>query len=258
MCGGTPAAPPEPGWHRGLSPRVRGNRSGTALRADPAGSIPACAGEPNSRCPSTRLTKVYPRVCGGTQRLRALNPTEQGLSPRVRGNPEMDSLPWQTVGSIPACAGEPRSVHTAPSILRVYPRVCGGTANALLARSAANGLSPRVRGNLAGVQQPVSQLGSIPACAGEPSVSVTPTKNSGVYPRVCGGTGGGGLGIGTTRGLSPRVRGNRPFARQPAQRARSIPACAGEPRFRTVGLSGYAVYPRVCGGTTPPGGAGYG
>ena len=31
---------------------------------------------------------------------------------------------------------------------------------------------------------------------------------------------------------------------------RSIPACAGEPRFSGIAVSPFRVYPRVCGGTS--------
>ena len=52
--------------------------------------------------------------------------------------------------------------------LKVYPRVCGGTALMRAQSTQTCGLSPRVRGNL-----PVGSVfagfdGSIPACAGEP------------------------------------------------------------------------------------------
>ena len=49
------------------------------------------------------------------------------------------------------------------------------------------GLSPRVRGShLAGsVTEP--KIGSIPACAGEPILTVPENQYDKVYPRVCGG-----------------------------------------------------------------------
>ena len=50
-------------------------------------------------------------------------------------------------------------------------------------------------------------------------------------------------------GLSPRVRGNRSDAAFVQLRARSIPACAGEPVRRKARHRTIAVYPRVCGGT---------
>ena len=91
--------------------------------------------------------------------------------------------------------------------------------------------------------------GSIPACAGEPRLPPTATLQSGVYPRVCGGTPVTGMPASTIKGLSPRVRGNPIKIINGDSPVRSIPACAGEPR-RHLGIPGVSeVYPRVCGGT---------
>ena len=86
--------------------------------------------------------------------------------------------------------------------------MCGGTGSGTTLRAAADGLSPRVRGNL-GLQLRLHiDYRSIPACAGEPEAKLVYQRKEEVYPRVCGGT--------VTRepiccvkmGLSPRVRGN--------------------------------------------------
>ena len=69
VCGGTPFAPRMPAPEKGLSPRVRGNLEGSGLHDGAAGSIPACAGEPDDDCSVTRRCEVYPRVCGGTWRV---------------------------------------------------------------------------------------------------------------------------------------------------------------------------------------------
>ena len=130
----------------------------------------------------------------------------------------------------------------------VYPRVCGGNADAHLCAACLVGLSPRVRGNVcmssstsvnSGLSPRVrgkqvaprsrlDVLGSIPACAGETILSASSRKNILVYPRVCGGNtpfcGGRRWGC----GLSPRVRGKR---------------------FQRILLKEWGgVYPRVCGG----------
>ena len=101
-----------------------------------------------------RRLRVYPRVCGGTD----VGPARPSSRHYLR--------------SIPACAGEPRSIKRAEDRVRsVYPRVCGGTAS-----TCAYGLS---------ISEPV-------------------------YPRVCGGTLRTSLTrfeLNQT-GLSPRVRGN--------------------------------------------------
>ena len=70
----------------------------------------------------------------------------------------------------------------------VYPRVCGGTLNAVILTYLREGLSPRVRGNLIAVPLRTDDKRSIPACAGEPVNPGGHDKVVTVYPRVCGGT----------------------------------------------------------------------
>ena len=50
---------------------------------------------------------VYPRVCGGTNSISGVHAVADGLSPRVRGNPDRVFRYLMFEGSIPACAGEP-------------------------------------------------------------------------------------------------------------------------------------------------------
>ena len=106
-----------------------------------------------------------------------------------------------------------------------------------------------MRGNPGAVRGRVSYVGSIPACAGEPQPWSPDRRVARVYPRVCGGTTSPSSVSIASPGLSPRVRGNQRRLPPRRLRAGSIPACAGEPRFRfTFGLL-CRVYPRVCGGT---------
>ena len=153
--------------------------------------------------------KVYPRVCGGTWYSFCLLLRQDGLSPRVRGNPAVVWFVYYCHGSIPACAGEPIREGKFREYWRVYPRVCGGTEWAYCWL--------------------VHGVGSIPACAGEPyeirGVGVSKT----VYPRVCGGTHHHDDWYDIGEGLSPRVRGNLTRSSAWALTCGSIPACAGEP-----------------------------
>ena len=86
VCGGTLTTNPHYAHLVGLSPRVRGNRALSLLRRDGSGSIPACAGEPKQPDCAETANRVYPRVCGGTNRKRENHSEAAGLSPRVRGN----------------------------------------------------------------------------------------------------------------------------------------------------------------------------
>ena len=54
-------------------------------------------------------------------------------------------------------------------------------------------------------------------------------------------------------GLSPRVRGKPLSAWRNDTKSGSIPACAGEAPRRSRRPAPAWVYPRVCGGSVPPG-----
>ena len=168
MCGGTIRSV---GWcsrTEGLSPRVRGNPSHLSPIASRSRSIPACAGEPPLIPVTTSGLRVYPRVCGGTPPRHGIRNPPAGLSPRVRGNPDAECAGAGRCRSIPACAGEPGGVNTRGQSAAVYPRVCGGTFLTRPSLGTMSGLSPRVRGNPSGADLRIPDVGSIPACAGEP------------------------------------------------------------------------------------------
>jgi len=192
----------------------------------------------------------------------------RGRSPRVRGS-QLGVLVGQIgIGSIPACAGEPPLALRALSAARVDPRVCGGAIRshrnggpklgrsprvrgaqrraALLAR--CKGRSPRVRGSLPHRPRRSPDLGSIPACAGEPPRPTAKPRISTVDPRVCGGAGHLSPHRPDGRGRSPRVRGSRRARRLGLECRGSIPACAGEPSDGGATTARPEVDPRVCGG----------
>ena len=174
-------------------------------------------------------------MCGGTSDSRALYIRIAGLSPRVRGNREGRRLYAAQSGSIPACAGEPVQQYVEVRRERVYPRVCGGTMKRRAAKTAGQGLSPRVRGNPFVEINYAVLFGSIPACAGEPQRPLPRPRCYPVYPRVCGGTHPALVWGSDGQGLSPRVRGNPDAIASRKIVLRSIPACAGEPRGASTG-----------------------
>ena len=188
VCGGTSSSLRVRGQVLGLSPRVRGNQSRSPRQASCPGSIPACAGEPRRRPPRPSGRRVYPRVCGGTAMPGRGLGQAQGLSPRVRGNQAGGVVAFAGTGSIPACAGEPMARIAFLIMVRVYPRVCGGTLRRRSKLCRVMGLSPRVRGNRSWRQHSMAR--------------------NRVYPRVCGGTCESDCVSKYLVGLSPRVRGN--------------------------------------------------
>ena len=126
VCGGTPSTGPGSWRNVGLSPRVRGNRSGCSSSHRWHGSIPACAGEPHRRSSLRDGPRVYPRVCGGTKVLKAGTLRIEGLSPRVRGNQVQIMNLFVEHGSIPerrlACSvgGSPIRVEVRAPELELY------------------------------------------------------------------------------------------------------------------------------------------
>ena len=175
MCGGTGWRYMRPPRHSGLSPRVRGNPPRARLSAPFQRSIPACAGEPYTSQGGRIYTNgLSPRVRGNRRVLERCM-TLTSLSPRVRGNRGAAYLRRERVRSIPACAGEPPQRENRQLVGGVYPRVCGGTVQFMLADARVAGLSPRVRGNQLVCLVEVLVRRSIPACAGEPS-STTPAS----------------------------------------------------------------------------------
>ena len=174
----------------------------------------------------------------------------QGVSPRVRGKLQAERLAQPPQRSIPACAGEAGASGRALAMMRVYPRVCGGSHMRHPRLHLYRGLSPRVRGKPADAAQESTSQRSIPACAGEAVGNRTSSANGRVYPRVCGGSFSFSGHRFPPQGLSPRVRGKPGLGLQLDEAARSIPACAGEASVGRCVACRCRVYPRVCGGSS--------
>ena len=192
----------------GLSPRGRGNRHHRAPRGPDGGSIPAWAGEPGVPPSGSGISRVYPRVGGGTGAVAGVVAGAIGLSPRGRGNRRGRRGRRGRDRSIPAWAGEPP--HDGPPRQRrgVYPRVGGGTVARGDGHPPESGLSPRGRGNQVSVHIHVRGKRSIPAWAGEPPSGALSGPIIAVYPRVGGGTLRACPRPRRPVGLSPRGRGN--------------------------------------------------
>ena len=151
----------------GLSPRGRGKLElPFAVRAV-VGSIPAWAGETQTRKATTAIPRVYPRVGGGNKTMTPSQSPEPGLSPRGRGKPPPLHLSREKSGSIPAWAGETLGNLAKPALDAVYPRVGGGNEPHYRLLLGFQGLSPRGRGKRRLTAGRLAGLRSIPAWAGE-------------------------------------------------------------------------------------------
>ena len=248
VCGGAEGGHAFEDAVEGRSPRVRGSRRSSRLGPWSTRSIPAGAGEPPHRGPRRGWRRVDPRVCGGAEVAHRGGDGAAGRSPRVRGSRRLNAAGLGHRGSIPACAGEPARPTQGRPLKRVDPRVCGGAVRCAVCGDRIWGRSPRVRGSRGTTTTTQTTVGSIPACAGEPRRVAYPINCCGVDPRVCGGAFPIPFKMLLNTGRSPRVRGSPPQPTTRPRPPRSIPACAGEPRYASWQAVRCGVDPRVCGG----------
>ena len=110
-----------------------------------------------------------------------------------------------------------------------------------------------MRGNPPGPRAGGLSPGSIPAHAGQPPAPARCAAIFWVYPRACGATLPARQNNWPARGLSPRMRGNRPRCIGGAMRTGSIPAHAGQPVSTPAPDLPGRVYPRACGATSSNG-----
>ena len=184
---------------------------------------------------------------GGNQSRKSSFALMMGLSPRGRGKQNLARLQFTRDRSIPAWAGE-TAIHRLTQPAAVYPRVGGGNSSSGMQRRCRKGLSPRGRGKRLRWRRLGANCRSIPAWAGETHSQLARGTSSKVYPRVGGGNVALVRGEFGTEGLSPRGRGKRHQYRYCVDRARSIPAWAGETAAHWAAHWAAQVYPRVGGG----------
>ena len=90
---------------RGSSPRMRGTHVGLPAKADPAGIIPAYAGNTDGSVTLIGGVGDHPRVCGEHTTSTSSKTKTSGSSPRMRGTPTLFDGSSENGGIIPAYAG---------------------------------------------------------------------------------------------------------------------------------------------------------
>ncbi len=183
---------------------------------------------------------VYPRACGGTGvHVTAASSRDMSVYPRACGGTEASGRARDERGSgrsIPAPAGEPAvGLPESCPIATVYPRACGGTGCTSHPPQPEwyEGLSPRLRGNRAGVPSGI-------------------TRASGLSPRLRGNRSRSTVAVNIIReGLSPRLRGNLRIGRRTTVWKWVYPRACGGTGYGLEDLLSCLgrVYPRACGGT---------
>ena len=211
-----------------VHPRVRGEHP-TARhdRNPPRRFIPACAGNTGHGHRRQHEVPVHPRVRGEHGTIVGHSAELYGSSPRARGTPRSQPAGCPVFRFIPACAGNTETASPPPRWRTVHPRVRGEHIRSLRFSCFLPGSSPRARGTLLFVNDPVRPRRFIPACAGNTRQHAPGGHAIPVHPRVRGEHPLNSTRHRTRLGSSPRARGTR---RQVARRRsahRFIPACAG-------------------------------
>ena len=154
--------------HEGLSPRKRGNPRKPESGGLHSGPIPAQTGKPLLFARLSGAGRAYPRANGETPNGCLVCISEDGLSPRKRGNLSAADRAAVAAGPIPAQTGKPQCPGHSTACLRAYPRANGETARWGYCPEIGMGLSPRKRGNQGLILCALCYLGPIPAQTGKP------------------------------------------------------------------------------------------
>ena len=241
-----------PCWVLGLSPLARGKRRSRCRGTSRAGPIPAGAGETRGRTSIRCDAGAYPRWRGGNDEPTRRYRQEPGLSPLARGKPPVVVAQVDSMGPIPAGAGETASCIAWRYRRRAYPRWRGGNVGCCTGVVGWRGPSPLARGKQARTIPRRVEPGPIPAGAGETTCRRSRYQNSGAHPRWRGGNrpwrrSGRGM-----PGPSPLARGKLTPPEPPTERPGPIPAGAGETRRPGRAASGSGAHPRWRGGNVLP------
>ena len=125
VCGEHSSSPWMLSEATGSSPRMRGTLHPPSGRQQPAGIIPAYAGNTSNTRLRVRTPRDHPRVCGEHFIEQTDAPRIVGSSPRMRGTPVLRSFRGLRMVIIPAYAGNTGRQSCRPFWRRDHPRVCG-------------------------------------------------------------------------------------------------------------------------------------
>ena len=257
--------------YSGSSPRGRGTRATIRLLPFDARFIPARAGNTPPPPPDRAPTAVHPRAGGEHTTRSASFLIHSGSSPRGRGTRVPRATEAATTRFIPARAGNTCSQTGVRKRYSVHPRAGGEHGSRTSTSICRAGSSPRGRGTPFDRARGDRRRRFIPARAGNTSSSARPPARPAVHPRAGGEhapagpfasapgerfavhprAGGEHTGMSTLiyarYGSSPRGRGTRRLVLAEVDRARFIPARAGNTCSESSQPDKSSVHPRAGG-----------
>ena len=218
------------GWrYRSDHPRTCGaNVSTTAMGSSRGRIIPAHAGQTTRWSRRSRGRPDHPRTCGANFVPTHCAHVRHGSSPHMRGKLADALSPVLKVRIIPAHAGQtfqmPLTALPAPD----HPRTCGANASPSFARWSSAGSSPHMRGKPVDAVVDRIHRRIIPAHAGQTYSSSTSRRRRTDHPRTCGANTLRDVCRVADIGSSPHMRGKLERSDHVHERARIIPAHAGQ------------------------------
>ncbi|RYM92971.1 hypothetical protein PG2011B_1426 [Bifidobacterium animalis subsp. lactis] len=211
------------------------------------GIIPALAGNITPGGLPGCVPRDHPRACGEHWTLCGILSLTLGSSPRLRGTSDYRPCAALQSGIIPALAGNICARRYANRTCRDHPRACGEHHANKGKTAGQGGSSPRLRGTLDAVRNPLAHAGIIPALAGNMCMPLLMMVSFRDHPRACGEHPYKNPILNHTAGSSPRLRGTSVHERSGEHRRGIIPALAGNIRRPNRGGSCRWDHPRACG-----------
>ncbi len=231
----------------GSSPHMRGTRPRAMRPQCLKGIIPAYAGNTTPSHQQHLCMWDHPRICGEHTDVNRKVVNHQGSSPHMRGTLLTGEIIRQTIGIIPAYAGNTGSGSTGAGSEGDHPRICGEHTLCRSMTSNFWGSSPHMRGTRIYEGTCTGRVGIIPAYAGNTMKLIEMLAISRDHPRICGEHVSAPRAASLAVGSSPHMRGT-PACRWSARGlAGIIPAYAGN----TMSLKNVSLrcwdHPRICG-----------
>ena len=170
-----------------------------------------------------------------------------GSSPHMRGTRHDHRHTPHLSGIIPAYAGNTLLFYPASGLQWDHPRICGEHASNVSDSSRNLGSSPHMRGTRQIHRGRVTQVGIIPAYAGNTCVAIDGEFYVRDHPRICGEHWSIAWAISLMPGSSPHMRGTRVLSVVERTPIGIIPAYAGNTCLGRQPLTRLEDHPRICG-----------
>ena len=169
-----------------LSPLTRGTRPPEGVQGDPAGIIPAYAGNTRtSRSPSP-CAPDHPRLRGEHLMTHLALSMASGSSPLTRGTHHLLVAGNDGAGIIPAYAGNTTRLGSTLGLNGDHPRLRGEHAVPERRYHQVGGSSPLTRGTRSSVNMDSKSLRIIPAYAGNTQNAIQSQLAKWDHPRLRG------------------------------------------------------------------------